>query len=247
MRPAAARESAPALHDLRLHKEAVQVIQHGSPVEERQLARCRLGQKAQELFAHAGKAVRPQGERQTFAADDIVAQNGHGAAVHGLVIVRHTRQQQAEAVFRQHAVFRQGGDQAAERPERRRGGASAAAAQQAVEEVDAFADLLFRHGAQQPSEITGDEACDLLLPVFQLAHEVDDDLVALVDAQARADGQKRAPGVLAHGRCSLTDSRLERCVAVWNVLPVCCSASACSRSIWAFFTTQGTAVFRLLR
>ena len=193
-------KAQPALHDLRLHKEAVQVIQHGSPIEERQLAWCGLGQKAQELFAHAGKAVRPQGERQTLAADDIVAQNGHGAAVHGLVIVRHTRQQQAEAVLRQHAVFRQGGDQTAERPERGRSGAGAAAAQQAVEEVDAFADLLFRHGAQQPPEITGDKACDLLLAVFQLAHEVDDDLIALVDAQARADGQKRAPGVLAHGK-----------------------------------------------
>ena len=103
-------------------------------------------------------------------------------------------------MLRQHAVFRQGGDQTAERPERGRSGAGAAAAQQAVEEVDAFADLLFRHGAQQPPEITGDKACDLLLPVFQLAHEVDDDLIALVDAQARADGQKRAPGVLAHGK-----------------------------------------------
>ena len=113
----------------------------------------------------------------------------------------HTGQQQTEAAVNNLRAF--GGqerNQTAQRPQDGRGGADGAGTKYLLKEIDCLDDLLSGERAKELPEINGDKTGDLLLPVFQLAHQIDSNLVALIDTQHRRDTEQRLPCVLAHGQ-----------------------------------------------
>lgn len=150
------------------------------------------------------------GKGKLVAAENIAAEDGQRRLVDRLVIVGNAGKDEAEDVISDlRLLLRQHIQRLAERKQRHACRPDGRAAGKLSDRLYRLSQLLFRQQAQKPSQIRRDEARDLLLPGFQLARQVDADLVDLVDEQIGATESSALPAASRTGRCSLTQSRLE--------------------------------------
>lgn len=195
------REAERPLQQLLPDGIAVQMVEHGRAVEECQLAGARFCQKRQELFVQTDENIMLSGKRELVAAENIAAEDGQRRLVDRLVIVGNAGKDEAEDVISDlRLLLRQHIQRLAERKQRHACRPDGRAAGKLSDRLYRLAQLLFRQQAQKPSQIRRDEARDLLLPGFQLARQVDADLVDLVDEQIGGHRKQRIARRLTHGK-----------------------------------------------
>lgn len=188
------------------------------------------------------------GKGKLVAAENIAAEDGQRRLVDRLVIVGNAGEDEAEDVISDlRLLLRQHIQRLAERKQRHACRPDGRAAGKLSDGFDRFAQLLFRQQAQKPSQIRRDEARDLLLPGFQLARQVDADLVDLVDEQIGGHRKQRVARRLTHGKMLADAEQIGKCSAVWNAVSGCVRTYSSSILICVSLTVQWTAFFRLLR
>ena len=182
--PAADQETVQMVEDRRLRKAGV-------------LAMALLGEQAEELLSRPDAEVLPPPVGEAGRGQHPLAEHGKGGLVDGVVVVGDAGQQNAQDLIGPAAHgLRQLRQEPAQGQKAGRGRPYGGGADQIAQIVQALRQLLVRKLRDQDAQIIRDEGRDLILPGFELAQQVYDDLVLLVQRQQVRQLQQGASGPL---------------------------------------------------
>ena len=183
------------------HQEAVEMVEHCGPGEEDELPLPGLAEQAQQLFRHEDAEALPPGHGQGGIGQDLLAQDRQRGLVDGIAVMGHPGEEDPQYLMGGILLrFRQHRQKLAQGVEAGRGRPLRGGADEPLEIIQTFRKLLPGQADHQGSQIFGNEHRYLVLAGLQLADQVHDHLVLLVEREEVDELQHALPRPLTDGK-----------------------------------------------